>query len=70
MKVFITSQFSYCPLVWMFHCKRLGKKINVSHEGALRITYGDKTSSFNNELLEKDNSVSIHHKNLQALAME
>ena len=26
MKAFITSQFSYCPLVWMFHSKRLGKK--------------------------------------------
>ena len=34
-----------------------------------QITYGNKTSSFN-ELLEKGNSASIHHKNLQSLAME
>ena len=35
----------------------------------MEITYWDKFSSFN-ELLEKDNSVSIHHKNTQALATE
>ena len=67
MKTFIASEFSYCPFVWMIHIKKQGKKINASHERALRITYGDKTSLFN-ELLEKSNSVSIHHKNLQALA--
>ena len=45
-------------------------KLNaLHHERALTITYGDKTFSFN-ELLEKDISVSIHHKNLQALATE
>ena len=33
----------------------------------MEITYWDKFSSFN-ELLEKDNSVSIRHKNMQALA--
>lgn len=36
---------------------------------ALRIIYGDKTSSFD-ELLEKSNSVSIHHINLWAPATE
>ena len=69
MKAFITSQFSYCPLVRAFHSKRLGKKINVLHESALSITYGEKSSSFN-ELLEKDNNFSIYHKNVQALATE
>ena len=37
--------------------------------GILRITYNDRTSTFK-ELLEKDNSVSIHHRNLQVLATE
>ena len=32
MKAFIISQFSYCPFVWIIHSKRLGKKINTSHE--------------------------------------
>ena len=67
MKALITWQFSYCTLVWMFHSKKPGK-INAFHDRALRTAYGDKTYSFC-ELLEKDNSVSIHQKNLQALAM-
>ena len=35
----------------------------------VQLIYNDKRSSFE-DLLEKDNSVSIHHKNLQALAIE
>ena len=69
MKVYITSQFGYCPLVWMFHRRYLNNKINYLHERALRITYGDRSSSFEN-LLIKDNSVSIHHRNMQALTTE
>ena len=69
MKVFITSQFNYSPLVWMFHSKIQGQKINALHERASRIPYGNKTSLFN-ELQEKGNFVSIHHKNLQALKTE
>ena len=69
MKSFVTSQFSYCPLIWMFHSRRLNNKINSTHERALRITYQDNMSTFQ-ELLNKDNSVSIHHRNLQVLATE
>ena len=69
MKSFVTSQFSYCPLIWMFHSRRLNNKINSIHERALRITYQDNVSTFQ-ELLNKDNSVSIHHRNLQVLATE
>ena len=35
----------------------------------LKIIYCDKNSSYE-ELLEKDGSVSIHHKNIQNLAVE
>ena len=28
MKSFVTSQFSYCSLIWMFHSRRLNNKIN------------------------------------------
>ena len=62
MKSFITSQFGYCPLIWMFHSRALNNKINSIHERALRITYNDSKSTFE-ELLSKDNSVSIHHRN-------
>ena len=58
-----------CRLIWIFRIRRLNNKINSIHERALRITYQDNTSTFQ-ELLNKDNSVSIHHRNLQVLAME
>ena len=69
MKAFIESQFSYCPLVWMFHSRTLNNKINKLHERALRLVYkGDKLTF--HQLLNMDNSVSIHHRNLQKLAIE
>ena len=69
MKSFIDSQFRYCPLIWMFHSRGLSNKINRIHERALRITYNDKSSSYG-ELLTKDRSVTIHHRNIRALATE
>ena len=62
-------QFNYCPLIWMCHNRTYNNKINRLHERCLRLIYNDKQSSFE-ELLIKDNSVSVHHKNLQALAIE
>ena len=53
----------------MFHSRTLNNKINSIHERALRITYNDRTSTFE-ELLNKGNSVSIHHRNLQVLVTE
>ena len=61
--------FGYCPLIWMFHSRTLNNKINRIHERALRITYNDYISSFE-ELLHLDRSFTIHHRNLQRLAIE
>ena len=69
MKAFISAQFSYCPLVWMFHSKKLNHRINNIHERGLRIVYNDYVSSFD-QLLTKDNSVTIHIRNIQTLAIE
>ena len=69
MKPFVTSQFGYCLLIWMLLSRCLNNKLNSIHERALRITYQDNTSTFH-ELLNKDNSVSIHHRNFQVLATE
>ena len=69
MNAFVVSQFSYCPFVWMFHDRSVNKKINKIHERALRIANKDSCSNFK-ELLTKANTVSIHHKNLQLLAIE
>ena len=69
MKAFIESQFSYCPLISMFHSRTLNNRINSLHERALRLVYGDNTSSFE-ELLHSDESFSIHDRKLQKLANE
>ena len=69
MKTFVHSQFNYCPLVWMFHNRTLNHKINKLHERALRIVYKNDKSTFQ-ELLVKDESVTIHQRNLQRLAIE
>ena len=69
MNAFISSQFNYCPLVWMCHSRSLNTQINNIHHRALSIVYRDHTSSFET-LLEKSGSISIHHRNIQLLATE
>ena len=69
LKTFIESQFSYCPLIWMFCSGKMNKKINHIHERALRLVYQDYTTSFN-DLLKKDNSLTFHHRNIHQVAIE
>ena len=69
MNAFITSQFNYCPLVWMFHNRTLNSKINKLHERALRLVYNNDDLSFD-ELLELNGSITVHQQNLQKLATE
>ena len=69
LKTFFISQFNYCPLIWMCHSHAKNEKINRLHERCLRIIYNDKVSTFE-QLLEKDNSVSMHTRNLSFLAVE
>ena len=69
MNAFFTSQFSYCPLTWMFHSRKLNNKINRLHERCLLVIYTHILSTFE-ELLNKDNSVSIYQRNLQCLVTE
>ena len=69
MKPFVMSQFGYCPLIFMFLSRSLNNKINSIHERALRIIYQDHVSTFQ-EMFDKGNSVSRHHKTLQILGTE
>ena len=63
MNAFIPSEFGYCPLVLMFHSRKLNSRINKLHGRALRKVYQNYPSSFT-ELLEKDNSTTIHNRNI------
>ena len=68
-KSFFEAQFKYCPLIWMFCSRKANNRINKLHERALRIVYDDDISSFE-QLLEQDNSFTIHHQNIQTMAIE
>ena len=70
LKSFIESQFAYCPLVWMFCTRKLNHRINRIHERALRLVYKDDHCLTFSELLRKDKSFTIHHRNLRKLALE
>ena len=53
VNLFMTSNFSHYPLVWMFHSRRIDNRIDHIHERALKSIYQDYNSSFK-ELLRKD----------------
>ena len=68
-KSFVTSRFSYCPIIWMYCQRQSNNFINHSLTSyslqatpgykRLRLRYNDYSSCFAN-LLRKDESVSIH----------
>ena len=62
MKDFITSQFNYCPLIWMSYSR------NRINERALRLVYQNNLSF--SGLLDLNNSVTVHQNNLQVLVTE
>ena len=73
LKTFFDSQFKYCPLTWMFYSRITNNKINKLHERALRLLYDDYVLYYDDyafeELLEKDNSFTVHHYNIQRLCI-
>ena len=72
MNAFTTSQFSYCPLVWISHSRTMNNRINTIHGKVLRLVYRDETKKnlSLDDLLKKDKLVSIKERNLQILATE
>ena len=69
MKALIEFQFGYFPLVSMFYRRQENNRISHLHERALRSVYNDYELTFEN-LLELDNLVSIHHRNIRLLSIE
>ena len=57
------------PLLWMLHSRCNNNKIRHLHKRCLRLIYCNKNSSYE-ELLEKDRSASIHHRDVQNLAIK
>ena len=63
VNAFFYLQFNYCQLVRVCHNRTNNNKINRLHESCSRLIHNNKKSSFK-DLLEKNGSVSIHHRNL------
>ena len=59
------SQFSYCPVVWMFYSRASNNMINKLYERSLRIILNDYSSDFE-VMLESNNGICSHHRNIQA----
>ena len=53
----------------MFCSRKMNRKINYTHERSLRLVYDNYFMPFE-LLLIRDNSVSIHHRNIQKVAIE
>ena len=53
----------------MFHSRKVNSKISHLQERSMTIVYNDYITSFE-DLVKKDNSFKIHHKNIQSLAIE
>ena len=70
MDAFITSQFNYCPLVWMFHDRTANAKINKVTERALRIACNDSGNNSMNNYCNYNKSLTVHQRNLQLLMIE
>ena len=69
MNAFFIIQFKYCPAILMCHSCSLNNKINDFLESCQMIIHNHEFLSFE-ELLDKNNSVSNHHKNLRALVIQ
>ena len=65
----VISNFTYCPLIWVFCSKAANNKINKTHKRALRVLYDEYESTFE-QLLENSGTKTIHQRNLQFLMTE
>ena len=53
----------------MLHSRILNNRFNKIHKRALQVVYNDNVSTFE-EMFQKDDSVTIHEKNIQPLSIE
>ena len=59
MNSFVICYFSYFPVVWMFHSRKINACINRLHKTTLWAVYRDFDLSFE-ELLRRDSSTTLH----------
>ena len=65
----IKSQFSHCPLEWVFCSRQTKNMINKIHKRGLRIVLNYHISDFET-ILWNSNDITIHHKKIQTLMID
>lgn len=68
-KSFISSNFMYCPVAWLFCGKRNALKLEKLQERALRFVLSDYTSTYN-DLLRRGDFLSLSAIRIRHLAIE
>ena len=68
-EAYISSNFRYCPLIWMFSGKKRDNLIVKTHYRTLRAIYDTQTRSYE-ELQHLSGKKKIHTENLQILMVE
>ena len=69
MPSFIKSQFSCCPVIWMFCSRASMSKLSNIHEKCLRLITNNYDSNFNG-LLESSHEFKIHKTYINYLMIE
>ena len=69
VNAFIKSQFSYCPLIWMFCTQEFNYILNQVHERAVRIISKDYILNFS-DLVTLLNEKTIHQRCINFLMTE
>ena len=67
-RAFMNNQFNYASIIWMFCRKQDYLEVEKIHYKALKIVYN--SNECYEELLIRNNEVSIHQKQLRTLATE
>ena len=66
----VKSQFSYCPLIWMFCPRSSNNSINHIHERGMKVVHNNLSQLTFQELLQVTDENTIHQNNLKYLAIE
>ena len=68
-RAFISSNFNYCPLSWVFCGRRNLDKLEKLHKRSLQFVFKDHVSSYD-DLLKKGNFLSLSASRYRFLAIE
>ena len=66
---FISSQFFYAPLIWMFEGNLLISRVQKIHFRSLQVIHNTYDTTYD-ELLSMNSDVSFHQKHLRSLVTE